>query len=426
MMVLLAFSYIDRSNMGLASVAGMSTELDFKGYDYSVMLLVFFPGYALCVLPSNYILHRTSVRYWLTFVCIGFGLFTLGSGLIRNQNGLLAMRVLLGIFEAGSFTTVISVVSTWYPRYFVGRRLTLINTGASLIASLSGILAYAFTRISTPNYAGWRWIFILEGAITILVAIAAFFVLDEYPETSRFLSDDYRDIIVGLIAQDREERHEEKITVRRIVQSLGDWKLWVFAIMYMLCVVTSYGMAYFMPLILNEKMGYSGALSQLLTTPPYFYAVLLAVGLAWLSDRQRIRSPFIAFFALNVIVGMAVTRWGPNTGSQYFGLFLTLGGSLVNGPMIIVFGQNNAQTRSARSVSSGLQLSFGAVGGIIGSTVFRSQDAPTYTPGSIVVMCCAFTIICLSGLLAWSLHRENRLAKDTGSDDGERRFLYTL
>lgn len=101
MMILLAFSFIDRSNMGLAVVAGMSTELKFEGYDYSLALLVFFPGYALAVLPSNYILQRVLVRYWLTFVCIAFGLFTLGSGLIRNQAGLLAMRVLLGFAEAG-------------------------------------------------------------------------------------------------------------------------------------------------------------------------------------------------------------------------------------------------------------------------------------------------------------------------------------
>jgi hypothetical protein len=101
MTVLLAFSYIDRSNMGLAAVAGMSSELNFEGYDYSVSLLVFFPGYALAVFPSSYILNRTKVRYWLTFVCFTFGLFTLGSGLIRNQAGLLAMRVLLGMAEAG-------------------------------------------------------------------------------------------------------------------------------------------------------------------------------------------------------------------------------------------------------------------------------------------------------------------------------------
>jgi hypothetical protein len=101
MTVLLAFCFIDRSNMGLAAVAGMSQELDFKGYQYSISLLVFFPGYVIFVLPSSYVLQRTSVRYWLSFLTVTFGLFTLGAGLIRNFGGLVAMRVFLGICEAG-------------------------------------------------------------------------------------------------------------------------------------------------------------------------------------------------------------------------------------------------------------------------------------------------------------------------------------
>ncbi|KAH7142205.1 major facilitator superfamily domain-containing protein [Dactylonectria macrodidyma] len=427
MTIVLAFCYIDRSNMGLAAVAGMAEELDFKGYQFSIALLVFFPGYALFVLPSNYILSKTSVRYWLTFLSIAFGFFSVGSGLIRNYGSLLSMRILLGMCEAGVYPTVIMVVSSWYPRYYFGKRLALVACGASLISSLSGVLAYAFSRINTTDYAGWRWIFILEGAMTIVVALGCFFLIDEYPEKSRFLTEQQRNTTVRLIAQDRQEQNEEALTVWFVVQTLVDWKIWIFAIMYMLSVSATYGMAYFIPLILNGQMGFSGALSQLLTTPPYFYATILATGVSWFSDQRRVRTPFIIFLALNTILGISLTRWGPNTGSQYLGLFFAFGGSLVNGPMIIVFAQNNAPTRAKRSVSSGLQLTLGAVGGIIGSTVFRSQDAPKYTPGVITVLCGAGAIIGLSCLLAWQLNRLNRLRAETGLVlQGQQDFVYTL
>lgn len=101
MTVLLALCFIDRTNMGLAAVAGMTTDLGLKGFQYSTTLLVFFPGYALFVLPSNYVLQKTSVRYWLTFLCLSFGLFTLAHGLVRNFGSLVAMRLFLGICEAG-------------------------------------------------------------------------------------------------------------------------------------------------------------------------------------------------------------------------------------------------------------------------------------------------------------------------------------
>ncbi|CAH0035434.1 unnamed protein product, partial [Clonostachys rhizophaga] len=413
MTVILAFCFIDRTNMGLAMVVGMGSELRFDSYGYSTALLVFFPGYALFVLPSNYILSKTSVRYWLTLLSLAFGILTLAAGLVRNFGGLVAVRALLGICEAGVFPTIIVVASSWYPRYYFGKRMTAISSEASLISALSGVLAWAFSRISTPNYSGWRYIFILEGAITVLAAFCAFFAIDEYPSKSRFLSEEQRDIAVRLIAQDREEREEEEFTFSLGLRILRDWKIWVFGILYMLNVATTYGLAYFIPLILNGKMGFSGAISQLLSTPPYFYGFILAVAVSSISDRYHIRSPFIIFLHLNVILGITLTRWGPNTASQYLGLFFCLGASVVSGPMIVVYGQNNAPTRAKRSVSSGVQLSLGAVGGIIGSTVFRSQDSPTYTPGTIVVLCSSATVILICCLLNLYFRRLNRLQRET-------------
>uniref|UniRef100_A0A0B7K9R7 Major facilitator superfamily (MFS) profile domain-containing protein n=1 Tax=Bionectria ochroleuca TaxID=29856 RepID=A0A0B7K9R7_BIOOC len=427
MTVILAFCFIDRTNMGLAMVVGMGSELRFDSYGYSTALLVFFPGYALFVLPSNYILSKTSVRYWLTFLSLAFGFLTLAAGLVRTFGGLVAVRALLGICEAGVFPTIIVVASSWYPRYYFGKRMTAISSGASLISALSGVLAWAFSRISTPNHSGWRYIFILEGAITVLAAFCAFFAIDEYPNKSRFLSEEQRDIAVRLIAQDREEREEEEFTFSLGLRILRDWKIWVFGILYMLNVATTYGLAYFIPLILNGKMGFSGAISQLLSTPPYFYGFILAVTVSSISDRYHIRSPFIIFLHLNVILGITLMRWGPNTASQYLGLFFCLGASVVSGPMIVVYGQNNAPTRAKRSVSSGVQLSLGAVGGIIGSTVFRSQDSPTYTPGTVVVLCSSATVISICCLLNLYFRRLNRLQRETNLVlEGQRGFLYTL
>jgi hypothetical protein len=99
--VLLAFCFIDRANMGLAAVAGMTVELGLVGYQYSITLLLFFPGYVLFALPSNYFLSKMSVRVWLCALGLGFGIFTLLMGVIQNFAGLAVMRLLLGFCEAG-------------------------------------------------------------------------------------------------------------------------------------------------------------------------------------------------------------------------------------------------------------------------------------------------------------------------------------
>lgn len=269
-------------------------------------------------------------------------------------------------------------------------------------------------------------IFILEGLITVLATCAAFFFIDEYPEKSKFLTQEQRNITIRLIAEDRNEYEEEQMTIRIVLMALRDWKLWVFSTMYMSCTVTTYSFAYFVPLILNAQMGFSGALSQVLTTPPYFWAFLLALTLGHFSDKYKIRSPFLAFYSLNVVLGVCLTRWGPNTGSQYLGLFFTLGGAQGNVATVVSLAQNNASTRLKRSVSSGLQLTLGAVGGIIGSTVFRSQDAPTYTPGIIVVLCGAVVIMSLGMFMWWYLSQQNKLRKMNGLVlEGQVDFEYT-
>lgn len=287
-------------------------------------------------------------------------------------------------------------------------------------------MAYGFSRIKAGGYVGWRWIFILEGIITVVFTAGAFFIIDEYPSKSRFLTAEQRDITVKLIAQDRGEHEEEKMTLAATLDALKDWKLWVFSTMYMFCTVTTYSFAYFVPLILNAQMGFSGALSQILTTPPYFWAFILAMTLGHYSDRYKMRSPFLIFYSMNVILGLALTRWGPNTGAQYLGLFFTLGGAQGNAATVISFAQNNAPTRVKRGVSSGLQLTFGAIGGIIGSTVFRSQDAPSYTPGIIVVLCGAATIAVLASLMGLYLARQNKQHRESGKIlEGQQDFEYT-
>lgn len=101
MTVVLAFSFIDRTNMGLAAVAGMNADLGLTGPQYSICLLAYFPGYIIFVLPSSYILSKWSIRWWLTILTITFGLFTLAMGLVQNFASLVVMRFFLGICEAG-------------------------------------------------------------------------------------------------------------------------------------------------------------------------------------------------------------------------------------------------------------------------------------------------------------------------------------
>ena len=101
----------------------------------------------------------------------------------------------------------------------------------------------------------------------------------------------------------------------------------------------------------------------------------------WLGDKYHIRSPFLIFNSLAVIVGLSLMAWTTVPGVQYFGVFLVASGSNANVPADLAYQANNIRGQWKRAFCSASLISFGGTGGIVGALVFRSQDAPQYLPG---------------------------------------------
>ena len=160
----------------------------------------------------------------------------------------------------------------------------------------------------------------------------------------------------------------------------------------------AYALAYFAPVIILG-MGYSQGVTQLLSAPPVVFAVISALVVSWLADKYRLRSPAIVFQCFLGITGLLITAYHPNDGVRYFGLFLGQAGCQGNIPAILTYQSNNIRLQSKRSVGSALQIGFGAIGGIIASTVFREEDAPTYVPGLWVTTGLQFLILMIVACL---------------------------
>lgn len=100
---------------------------------------------------------------------------------------------------------------------------------ASGLSAFANILAYGIIQIARhTTYKGWRWIFIVEGAITCVAAILAWFVIVDFPDSSRntFLTAEEKAIVKARLANDRGVEKSEKVTWKVIGQTLLDWKIW--------------------------------------------------------------------------------------------------------------------------------------------------------------------------------------------------------
>jgi hypothetical protein len=144
---------------------------------------------------------------------------------------------------------------------------------------------------------------------------------------------------------------------------------------------TAYAVAYFLPEILNRELGYSVGVSQLLTTPPYVFAGILMCIEGWVCDKLQARSPALLYNAMQTILGLCLLSWTHISGVRLFGVFLVTSGCNANIPAVMSWQANNIRGHWVRTFCSAVLVAMGGLGGIIGSLVFRSQDAPKYLPG---------------------------------------------
>lgn len=147
------------------------------------------------------------------------------------------------------------------------------------------------------------------------------------------------------------------------------------------CLTTNtYAMAYFLPIILSEGLGFGVGASLCLSAPPWFFAGLIMFATSWVADRYRKRVPVLVFNACLSIIGLPLMGFATNTGARLVGAFLTVAGANANVPATMAWQANNIRGQWTRAFASALLVAFDGVGGIVSSLVFES-DAPKYRPG---------------------------------------------
>ncbi|KAH4106416.1 hypothetical protein HBI81_157050 [Parastagonospora nodorum] len=272
--------------------------------------------------------------------------------------------------------------------------------------------------ITNPHYIealrGWRWIFIIERVVTIVAGLNAPFFLVEFPEKVKFLTERQKHIAVTRVTMEKKGAHREHATVGEMMRMLMDWKLGVYCVQYFVAASSVYSLAFFQPIILRNGMGFSYAKAQLLSSPPYVFTVFASLAGAWLSDKIRMCWPILIGQSVVAIAGLLIVLYGGPPGVRYFGLFLATWGTQANVPASFAYGQNQTARVQKWAVVAAAMISIGAAGGVTGSTIFQTKDAPQYLPGmwATVAMQCVYSIVTFC--MSMYLKRLNKMA-DRGS-----------
>ncbi|KAJ3543629.1 hypothetical protein NM208_g3472 [Fusarium decemcellulare] len=405
--LLYLLSFLDRANIGNARLAGLEEDLNMTDrWDYSTAVSVFFPFYVASEIPSNLAMKRFRPSIWIPSIMLAWGIVMTLMGIVNSYAGLLAARMALGLAEGGLFPGVTYYITLWYKRHECGFRIAIFFSAATAAGAFGGLLARGIVEMAgIAGLNGWAWIFILEGLLTVVIALYAYYGLHDYPETASFLSPDEREEVVRRLQDDSSVLSNE-LRAKFVKDALGDWKIWIHMFITIGIFLPVYSVSIFLPTIIRS-MGHNAELAQLMSVPPYVTACLVTVAGGFAADRQRQRGVYMICFCIIGIVGLIILINVENNGVKYFACFLVLLGIFPSVPQGASWNGNNIGGSTKRGVGLAMHIGFGNLGGAIAGFIYRQEDAPHYRTGHGTLIATLGMSCALATFMTWYLRREN-------------------
>ncbi|KZT58312.1 major facilitator superfamily transporter [Calocera cornea HHB12733] len=397
------FNGLDRSNLGNAQTDNFSTDIGVPSSSVNTATSLFFATYV----PLQPVMAAFGKKFGQTrFIAIIsslWGILTIAHAFVKTDAQLIAVRLLMGIAESGFYPTVLSYLSLFYPRYDLAFRFAVFYGFFAIAGAFGGLIAYGIFQLHGTLYS-WQYLFILEGSVPILLAAICPFILAKDAKTAWFLKPEEREFAEKRMVIDAAANLDAtyKISKRDIIEAIKDWRLWVTLCANILASMSSQGFTIFFPVVI-KGLGYTGALANLMTVPPYVAGTVVLLCFAYSSDRCKDRTFHILGGLLIVIVGLIITITLPlaNTGGRYAGLLILLSGSFISSPLTSAWLSGNTPEPGKRVVVLAIN-GWGNLSGIIGSELFLAQYGPTYHyPLSVTLglMVCAFALYGLTHVL---------------------------
>ncbi|KAL2262577.1 hypothetical protein VTK26DRAFT_907 [Humicola hyalothermophila] len=421
--VLYMLCFLDRINIGNARIQGMADDLDLNvGVRFNWALSIFYIVYLLIEVPSNILLKRFGGRYYLPLLVLGFGFVSMCTAFVRDFGGLMVARVFLGIFEGGAFPGIAFFLSCFYKRNELLFRMGIYVSAASIAGAFGGLLATGLSRIPDWGAASmrihtWRNIFFFEGLVTCIVAVVAPIWMPTTPATAYFLNERERRIAAERLVREHKADQAANVTWRDIKQAFFCIHNYTCALGFFLINITVQGLSVFLPTILND-LGpeWTNTQAQLYSVPPYVAACLVAIAIAYASDKTHQRGIWLAAFSCLAVIGFAILRWETRASIRYMAVYFVTVGAFPGGPGFLSWAMNNSAGPGVRAVSSAYVVTLGTIGGIVATWTYVRDDAPKYFTGHAINLGGQIATVCLAVFGIFYCMYENR-ARAAGKRD---------
>ncbi|RDA95524.1 hypothetical protein CP533_5412 [Ophiocordyceps camponoti-saundersi (nom. inval.)] len=398
--LLYLFNALDKGNIANAQTKGLSKDLNFLPGQYNIVLSIFFIPFVLFAPPIALLSKRFGPALALPTMTFVFGSVTILTVTARSFGGILALRWILGMSEAAFFPVLIYYLTTFYRRAELARRLAVLYAASTLANGFSGLLAFAVFRLPDTGLLlgySWRYLFLIEGVASVLLAIVAFFLLPGKVVEAGFLNEEERALASRRIRLDSsadDDNDKARRQRRPVADALRVFLAHPSALAFLaieICLgLPLQAVALFLPQII-QRLGYPTVQTNLLTVAPNASGAVVLLVLAFASDASRLRFPFIVLSFILTLTGFVVYAAIDDVESSlrlaYAATFIMCWGASTPSVLLSTWYNNNIADEGRRLALTSVGVPLANLMGLVASHIFNERDAPKYMPALVTVAC---------------------------------------
>ncbi|KAI8578567.1 hypothetical protein K450DRAFT_246400 [Umbelopsis ramanniana AG] len=402
---------LDKATLSFSAIMGIQKDTGLVGQEYAWLSTCIYIGILFVEYPMNYIIQRVPIGKFLGFCIFCWAAVLCFHALCSNFASLLVVRTLLGIFESACQPSFLVLSSMWYTKAENAMIITLWFMMNGLQQIFGGLLAYAFTNITTGPLKSWQWLFLSYGIISVGWAVFVIWYLPDSPMRAKCFSEDDKKLMVERVRSNQTGLQNRKFRKDQAIEAFKDPQIYCYGLFQLFTTLPQSSIGAFANIIING-LGFSVLNTQLLAMVLGALIMGFPLSSAYLVRKYNQTIWTMIGFLIPSMIGTIVLMTVANTSAS------TRAGLLVAYYVVLSFWgastltltllSKNVGGQTKKSIAVAVNFFCWAAGNAIGPQVMQSKDAPRYFTGFAVHMGCYVCAILTLVFLRFHFVRQNK------------------